>query len=543
MVISACPYNVDQFNIIWNDLGQLKKNESIKLQQDSIGYTHPIRTQSLLLFKRLFAIFHKPGKEEKESVRNFLIDLIKKNEEHIISSQQLCTLRLLSHRFNLKSNIEGYIAIKKIVYKVFLIDSDSNPCSAINRYQLDINFSSQSNAIIERLFQQENSKDITFLCKNNQTVKAHHIALEDLHSFFNPTHLAYNEQKQIDVSSYNASTIRLFLELVYGIQKPHVTSLADLLDLFELTDMFNMKQPQQQCKKLLLKFFSQNPNHIIDAWLYKNENPNLQLFLTEAFMYRDLKSYCLLISEEKQRQFINYFREKPEDPIFLTNLGFCYETGIGEVADCSMANQLYSKAAQLGSNIASLYVILSYCSEEEVEQNKDKAFQLTLHALEKNNPFAKLMLAMFFKEGVIVKEDLELARRYLKDISEIYPLAKHLLADSYYSNNPKTQNLNLAFTLCNELIDIGYLNIRDDLAIMLRDDFPSEENFSRMHKLLQEGRADKCAACIYTLAGCYENGQGVAVNLEQAISYYKEALSLGNKDALSSLERLNVIIN
>ncbi|RHZ60930.1 hypothetical protein Glove_350g99 [Diversispora epigaea] len=134
-----------------------------------------------------------------------------------------------------------------------------------------------------------------------------------------------------------------------------------------------------------------------------------------AFKFFDLalneRIYMKNISSDLSlRKFYNINKE-----IGIIRLAYMYLHGIGVEKDLIKGFQIYSKAADEGSNIALNCVAHCYHKGFGVEKNEEKAFELYLKSAEKGNNLAQFNVNQCYKNGIgIAKDEVKGFQLHLK---------------------------------------------------------------------------------------------------------------------------------
>ena len=65
-----------------------------------------------------------------------------------------------------------------------------------------------------------------------------------------------------------------------------------------------------------------------------------------------------------------------------------------------------------------------------------------------------------------------------------------------------------------------------------------EQNIESLQNLAKEGDAE----ALYQLGNCYQNGEGVAPDIEKAIEWWLKASDLGHEKASELIQKINLIM-
>lgn len=233
-----------------------------------------------------------------------------------------------------------------------------------------------------------------------------------------------------------------------------------------------------------------------------------------------------------------------ESYLYLTGL---YDEGKGVEKDLKKARSFLRPAARAG-NTEAMYQLGSRIVEEqfEDEETMQEGFDYVCGAASKGHIGAKLMLANYLYNGILVEPDKKRAVVLYKQIAEQTiksgrpdPTAIKILATAYeLGEEPVDLNVAEATRLWNISIEMG-----DTRSMILlgerykngmngyeKDQVKAFELFRRAADL-----GDKEAMKL--LADCYVVGEGVEKNETKAFEWLKKAVDLGLEAGLPNLGR------
>lgn len=109
---------------------------------------------------------------------------------------------------------------------------------------------------------------------------------------------------------------------------------------------------------------------------------------------------------------------------------------------------------------------------------------------------------------------------------------------------PKNQFKKIVIVLFINALILSYIGMQtDDERYQAGVEAYKEENFSKTYNIMSSLSGKENPAAEYFLATLYANGQGVDVNEEQAIFWYKKSATHGNKNAQALLKSKGIVID
>lgn len=254
-------------------------------------------------------------------------------------------------------------------------------------------------------------------------------------------------------------------------------------------------------------------------------------------------------------------------------LGWCYEYGIGVPSDISKAYECYRLASEKGSTIALVAIGLCYIEGKGVDRDSVEAVTWLRSAIQAGNSFGMVSLGCCYDQGIGVEKDSKEALKWYRMASELgnscamnnlglcYQHGEGTEADSFeaakwFKEAAQTGNtgalLNLA--LCYERGE--GINYDPEEAVRLYSLAAEKGNTSAMYYLglcylKGSGTIQDKDLSINWLIKAKELGDVDAMNvlghyceerneLDQAISYYRQAAEFGNQYAKNKLKHLSV---
>ena len=200
-----------------------------------------------------------------------------------------------------------------------------------------------------------------------------------------------------------------------------------------------------------------------------------------------------------------------------TNLGVCYATGKGVAKDFVQAVSWYRKAAEQGD--AQGQFNLGTCYEDGTGVAKDTTEAVSWYRKSAEQGFAKAQvnLGYCYQSGDGVKKDMVAAYAYWKLAETTNDDARHNLPilKKMMSTDEVTSGERRALEIQNKMDSIKTKNTKSPAA--------SVATFEEFR--LKAEKNDSEAQ--YKLGVCYANGQGVAKDMAQAVTWYRKAAEQG----------------
>lgn len=184
---------------------------------------------------------------------------------------------------------------------------------------------------------------------------------------------------------------------------------------------------------------------------------------------------------------------KFEIPDAIYKLACCYESGeCGYPINIEVAKELYLKAANLDSSDAQVRCGLEYLQKDEPsDQEYQIAYEWLVKANDLNNPSAKMLLAEFYQNGIIVSESMSQALKFYEEAFFGYSKASQ-------TGNPVALSKTGCCYLYGEGVDIDY-----------------EKAFLLFRKSHEQGNDEGT----YYLAVCYLEGRGTDEDVKKLKTY------------------------
>lgn len=224
----------------------------------------------------------------------------------------------------------------------------------------------------------------------------------------------------------------------------------------------------------------------------------------------------------------------------LYHVGACLFNGTGVCVDNVEAVKYFKLAADQGSADAQFQLGRCYCDGRGVSVDYTAAVKYYQLAADQGHAGAQCNLGTCFEKGVGVSTDVALAVKYYQQAAgqgDAY--AQHNLGDCYYNGTGVSVDNAMASKYYKLAADQGssaalcrvgvYYSVHH--AGLLQNYVDAVRCFE-----LAADMGDNNAQCL--LGTCYENGTGVAVDVKEAMQYYRLAAKNGSSSAQYLLNEL-----
>ncbi|KAI8367250.1 hypothetical protein BD560DRAFT_371623 [Blakeslea trispora] len=224
----------------------------------------------------------------------------------------------------------------------------------------------------------------------------------------------------------------------------------------------------------------------------------------------------------------------------------CYEEGVPGVIniDLSKSFEHYVISANLGMSDSQFQVGHMLCKGIGVEEDRLAAFKWFKKSAEKNNAKAMYYLGIYYYNGSgSIVRDHEQASMYFRRSAELGHVESMVSCAQMCQEQSRLPSLSTEDTerLHTESLKWYIKSAKHNHTTALRElgrlygakgDFKaSYEHYSKAAQL------NDALSCLF-LGGYYENGQGVSIDTQTALKYYKKAIELGQPTALFAIAEL-----
>ena len=235
------------------------------------------------------------------------------------------------------------------------------------------------------------------------------------------------------------------------------------------------------------------------------------------------------------KQFLNYEKKAEEGDVFSQyELANCYKDGLGTYKNTERAVYWYEIAANQGHRSAQY--MLSKLKSSLIEQKSvistnnqgDANFERAKRDARTGFRIAQYELALLYESGSKVSKDYKQAFYWCQRSAEQgYSVAQYKLALYFELGIGVSPNTEMALFWCNRAAEQGNENARNKLRYLrLNKDFNNSDENDRIYK------------SYYEKGYCYEEGIGVKIDKNLAITFYSIAAKAGYKPAIDSLNRI-----
>ena len=226
--------------------------------------------------------------------------------------------------------------------------------------------------------------------------------------------------------------------------------------------------------------------------------------ITDAIKLGSIEAKLLIANEfiksnksYTRNKGFTYFKDvaKTYNNEALFNAGLCYMRGKGIKKNSKKALKYLILASENGNIDSYYYIGKLYDTNKIVKINHNKALEYYLKGSEEGNVYCSYMLGKRYVEGKILQKNTEKGLDLLEEASNEIGIATFYLAKIYDEGKYVEKNIDKA---------IEYLN---------------------------RGSNQKDPNAKFMLGFYYYNGTGVRKDKTKALTLFKEARKLGNKDA------------
>ena len=242
--------------------------------------------------------------------------------------------------------------------------------------------------------------------------------------------------------------------------------------------------------------------------------------------------------EQDFAEGVKWFRKAAEqgNADAQCGLSMCYYEGAGVKQDIPEAVKWLRKAAEQGNADAQLEFGRLYVKGEGVEQDFVKATKWLRKAAEQGNSDAQCDLGLYYYAGKGIKQDFaEGLKWFLKAAEQENAVAQYCLGMCYYEGTGVKQDIpEAAKWLCKALEQED-----EDAEKLFEDNIaaPLElEMYDETMPLLMAFAKEGYARAQYLLGECYNYGNGVDEDEEEAVKWYRKAAEQGHEDAQCELD-------
>ena len=208
------------------------------------------------------------------------------------------------------------------------------------------------------------------------------------------------------------------------------------------------------------------------------------------------------------------------------NLGYMYNNGIGVPKDLKKAVNWYQKAANQGDSRAEVYLGSMYEYGNGIPKDLIEAVKWYRKAATKGNDYGEWNLGTMYEQGKGVTQNYKLALSWYRKASNQghVQAKKYLKALELKVKDIEDESIRKAeeAQAKNDKEDKSLK--RAKLAYKNRDYKAAFKDFLALEGSLQSSKRKSQAQ--YYLGLMYENGQGVALNYDVALKWYRKSSSL-----------------
>ncbi|RUS29211.1 hypothetical protein BC938DRAFT_480922 [Jimgerdemannia flammicorona] len=274
------------------------------------------------------------------------------------------------------------------------------------------------------------------------------------------------------------------------------------------------------------------------------------------------------IAKDEEKAFQIMLVLSDEDELAESHLwvGTCYEEGVGISKDLGKAFKYYLKSAESGDAEGQYQLGYMLSNGNGVERNRKKALAWYIKSAEQGNPAAQNSVGVYHLKGIETPRDTEKAREFfLKAASQHLPDAQtnlgilcasesdHKQAALWYLKAAKhdeqgTVTVIVMYYLRQHLtrlcccFNFHPLGALKALGGIYEAGTVVQQSFESAYSFFQRAAAQGDIESVIRVANYYENGWGVAQDLDMALAHYLKASQSGDPGAYSIVSNLLVWI-
>ncbi len=264
-------------------------------------------------------------------------------------------------------------------------------------------------------------------------------------------------------------------------------------------------------------------------------NPESQFYLGRSYEF----------IEKDNKQAVVYYQKAADQGYATaqTNLGWCYEKGVGVSKDEKLAVAYYQKAADQGYAYAQRN--LGWCYQNGVGVTKDEKLAVAYYqkAADQGNVLAQSNLGWYYQNNSGVTKDEKLAVAYYKKAADQGDAYSQSNLGWCYQNGigvPKDEKLAVAYY--QKAANQGNVSAQSNLARCYAEALgvePDSKQAIYWYRLAAE-QGDAIAQC--SLGAFYYNGTGVEKDKQKGIYWVQLSAAQGNTVARDNLRKLGVYV-
>lgn len=225
------------------------------------------------------------------------------------------------------------------------------------------------------------------------------------------------------------------------------------------------------------------------------------------------------------------------DPTAQCKLGTCYLNGAGVPLNYQRAIDLYIKSAVQGCAEAEYCMGICYSSGIGVGKNYKTAAEWYRKAAEKNYSEALCNLGLMYEQGLGVSKDIKKAVEYYKRAANSgLAEGQYNLGLCYMNAKGVSENYERGIYWFNRAARQGDAMSLYNIGMF----YASVENYEKAVMCYQKAADKNLSEAEYSLAYCFESGQGTDKDMALAREYYRRAASHGSSEAKIECSRLKI---
>ncbi len=220
---------------------------------------------------------------------------------------------------------------------------------------------------------------------------------------------------------------------------------------------------------------------------------------------------------------------KEGDVLSMNRAAIMLRDGIGVIKDEKKAQELFSKAAEMGHTDSQIDLADMIMKSGE----KGKALELYKKAASNGNMGAIIRLSLMDGDNAIISNKLMKEIRSLAENGNIR--AMKLLADMLYTGNVFIKDQSEALQWYEKCSKLGNPLSQYSTGLCYRDGIGVEKDGKKAIKWLTEASNHGVPRARIELANMYRKGMSIESNMDKAIEWYKIAAECGDANSMQQL--------
>jgi TPR repeat protein len=246
----------------------------------------------------------------------------------------------------------------------------------------------------------------------------------------------------------------------------------------------------------------------------------------KAFLFIVLNIYCLAVFAQDVTISSLVKQAKNGNGVTQFELAQIFDEA-GTPIDDKKARLWFEKSAKAGYAPAITEVALKYYYNVNSKKSQKKAFDLLLHAAQKDYPKAQYFLAQMYFDGIGTKSNFDLALNYAEKAAENQFVDAYVMVGDLNATD-KIQNYNTAFEWYSKADKFQNKEAKLKLGELYEQGLGVKKDEAKAYELYVEATKLGNTVAFIKIASCFEKGIGVEKNSNEALNWYKYAARRGD---------------